>query len=119
MIDFKRIDHVLICIPEGKKEEARQFYSRVLGLEEIPGEHPRGAIWFTVAGIEIHIQEENGGYSKARHMAFEINDLERAKKHLESNGLELSYSSLIPGRQRFFFRDPFGNRVELLEFDKV
>ena len=34
-IQFKRLDHVQICIPEGEEIEARRFYCDVLQLEEI------------------------------------------------------------------------------------
>lgn len=116
MIHFTRLDHILICIPEGKTAEARAFYGQVLGLTEIPGEHPGGAIWFTIADIQLHLREEAGGSLSLRHPAFEVVDLQAAKQQLEQKGIDISYSSEIDGRQRFFFRDPFGNRVELLEF---
>ncbi|MFD1142209.1 VOC family protein [Larkinella insperata] len=116
MIHFKRFDHLLIPIPEGKQEEARNFYSEILGLKEVPGPHPGGALWFSVAGIELHLREETGGTYSKRHPAFEITNLEEAKRELESRGIEITYSSEIDGRQRFFFHDPFGNRFELLQF---
>jgi catechol 2,3-dioxygenase-like lactoylglutathione lyase family enzyme len=116
MIHFKRLDHILISIPEGKKEEARTFYRDVLGLEEIPGEHPGAALWFSIADIQLHFREEPPGIYSKRHPAFEITNLAEAKKELESHGIELTYSSEIDGRQRFFFHDPFENRIELLQF---
>lgn len=116
MIQFKRLDHVLIPIPEGKKEEARTFYREVLGLKEVPGQHPGGALWFSVADIELHLREETGGLYSKRHPAFEVENLAEAKADLERHGLEITYSSEIDGRQRFFFHDPFGNRFELLQF---
>lgn len=116
MIQFTRLDHILLPVPEGKTAEARAFYSQVLNLIEIPGEHPGGAIWFEIAGIQLHLREESGGTLSLRHPAFEVSDLAGAKQELEKNGVAISYSSDIDGRQRFFFRDPFGNRIELLEF---
>lgn len=116
MMAFKRLDHLLITIPEGKKQEARVFYRYLLGLPEIPGDHPRGAIWFRLAGIELHIREEAGGNYSDRHPAFEVEGLEEARTFLQSRKVDISHSSEIDGRERFFFRDPFGNRVELLEF---
>ena len=96
---------------------ARRFYTSVLGLTEIPGNHPGGAIWFTIADIQLHLREEAGErhYSK-RHPAFEISHLEQARKQLEQQAVAIEYSSEIDGRQRFFIRDPFGNRIEFLEF---
>ena len=116
MIQFTRLDHILITIPEGKTAEARAFYGQVLNLTEIPGEHPGGAIWFAIAGIQLHLREEPGASLSLRHPALEVENLAGAKHELEQNGIAISYSSDIDGRQRFFFRDPFGNRIELLEF---
>lgn len=118
MIRFKKLDHVAIMIPAGKKEEAKAFYGNILQLKEIPGNHPRGATWYEIADIQLHLVEEEGDTKiSGRHPAFEVGDLEAAKQFLESKGISIAYSSLIVGRQRLFFRDPFGNRVELLEFD--
>jgi catechol 2,3-dioxygenase-like lactoylglutathione lyase family enzyme len=116
MFDFKRLDHVLICVPVGKKQEARVFYSEVLGLVEIPGEHPRGSLWFEIAGIQLHVQEEDGGNFSARHFAIEIENLAKATEYLERMEIPLAYSSKIEGRERLFFRDPFDNRIELIEY---
>jgi 4-hydroxyphenylpyruvate dioxygenase-like putative hemolysin len=35
MIQFKRLDHVQICIPAGKEHDARRFYTDIIGLTEI------------------------------------------------------------------------------------
>jgi catechol 2,3-dioxygenase-like lactoylglutathione lyase family enzyme len=116
MIEFKRLDHVFLCVPEGAKDRAREFYGQVLGLTQILGNHPRGAIWFEIADIQLHINEENGGNFSMRHPAFEVTNLPAAKTYLKARGIEISQSSHIEGRDRFFFRDPFGNRIELLEY---
>lgn len=116
MIEWKRLDHVLITVPPGKKEEARKFYSGTLRLRELPGEHPRGAIWFQIGDVELHIREEEAGNISDRHPAFEVLNLKAAIDFLEAQGVDLSFSSEIDGRKRCFFRDPFANRFELLSF---
>lgn len=115
MIQFRRLDHILIGIPEGKTDEARAFYQDVVGLTEIPGKHPGGAIWFQVATIQLHLREETGGSYSKRHPAFEVANLEEAKQWLMTKNIQLEFSSDIDGRQRFFFHDPFQNRIELLQ----
>ena len=117
MIQFTRLDHILLCISEGKTEQAREFYGNVLGLNEIPGEHPGGAIWFQVADIQIHLREEAGSTYSKRHPAFVVDNLPEAEQLLIDRGLSIEYSSEIDGRQRLFFRDPFDNRIELLQYD--
>ncbi|MDB5007925.1 MAG: phage portal protein [Mucilaginibacter sp.] len=116
MIPFKRIDHILITIPEGKTNEARAFYAGMLNLKEILGDHPKGAIWFKIGDVQLHIREEAGGNYSDRHPAFEVSDLAVAEQFLKSKKITISYSSEIDGRDRCFFRDPFGNRFELLEY---
>ena len=120
MIEFKRLDHILVSIPEGTTAEARTFYSQVLGLTELTGEHPGGALWFAIADIQLHVREEPGeSFTCRRHPAFEVADLEAARLELEQKGISIAYSSEIDGRQRFFIRDPFGNRIEFLQYVTV
>jgi catechol 2,3-dioxygenase-like lactoylglutathione lyase family enzyme len=119
MIDFKRIDHVLVCVPVGAREAARTFYADTLGLSEIPGEHPKGSLWFRIGSEELHVREEDLELQiSGRHVAFEVPNLEGAKSFLQERGIEVAYSSVISGRDRCFFRDPWSNRFELIEFDQ-
>ncbi|MFT4033449.1 MAG: phage portal protein [Siphonobacter sp.] len=117
MINFKRFDHVLITIPPSSKEAAQAFYTDVLYLKEIPGNHPRGAMWFEIGDIQLHIREEVEHKADSdRHPAFEVSDLPAAKEFLKKQNITISYSSEIEGRERCFFRDPFGNRFELIAY---
>lgn len=117
MIKIDRLDHVLITIPPDSGEKAKKFYIEKLLFEEIPGTHPHGAIWIRLGDIELHIREENIHQSNSvRHAAFVVPDLEEAKAFLEKENIEISYSSKIAGRDRCFFRDPWGNRFELIEY---
>jgi len=115
-ITFIRLDHIMITIPEDQKDQARDFYGNTLGLKEIPGEHPRGSMWFQLGDLELHVREETGISYSSRHAAFEVADLNAAKDFLTSKNIELSYSSEIEGRARCFFRDPFSNRFELIQY---
>jgi len=107
MIDFKRMDHILITIPPGAKADARNFYTRVLGLKEISGNHPRGAMWFQAGDVQLHVREETGQQTSSdRHPAFEVGSLEKAEQFLRGKRIPITYSSEIEGRERCFFRDP-------------
>lgn len=117
-IDIKRLDHIMLCIPEGTENEARKFYGDVLGLEELTDlgyAIPNRAIWFQMGDIQLHIRAENVHNLSQRHPAFEIHNLDNARQILESNGITVDSLSNIPDRKRFSFRDPFGNRIEFLE----
>jgi catechol 2,3-dioxygenase-like lactoylglutathione lyase family enzyme len=117
MINFKRLDHVQICIPKGREDEARKFYSDIIGLTEIPKPASlmaNGGLWYQVADVELHLGVEKEVKTK-RHPAFEITDIKAARNQLEKI-VEIVEEPHIPGRERFAFIDPFGNKIELLQF---
>jgi catechol 2,3-dioxygenase-like lactoylglutathione lyase family enzyme len=118
MIHFKRIDHIQICIPAGKENEARHFYSNIIGFTEIVKPEPlipNGGLWYQAADIQFHIGTENEANTSKRHPAFEVSDLDEAKQHLTRHGVILQDEIQIPGQIRFSFFDPFNNRIELLQ----
>ncbi|HWV33975.1 MAG TPA: VOC family protein [Dyadobacter sp.] len=117
-IKFKRLDHIMLCIPPGTEQQAREFYGGVLGLEELTDlgyPLPHGAIWFQIGDIQLHIRAEYVHGVSQRHPAFEVDNLEEARALLEKHGIAIKNDSKIPDRNRFSFRDPFGNRIELIE----
>lgn len=117
MIEIERLDHILITIPPNTREDVIRFYTKKLLLKEIPGTHPNGAIWIQLGDIELHIREEDAHQpTSARHAALVVKDLESVKTFLQKENIEITYSSVIDGRDRCFFRDPWGNRFELIEF---
>lgn len=117
-INFKRLDHVQICIPPGAEDRARDFYGRLLGLREI--EKPdvlkrSGGLWFEIADIQLHVGAEEATAGSKRHPAFEVENAEEVRRFLESNGVRTRDEPQLAGVRRFSFFDPFDNRVELLE----
>lgn len=120
-IEFKKLDHVQICIPVGKESAARAFYTGILGMVEIPKPEQllsNGGLWYRVAGIQLHIGvETNTGKSK-RHPAFEVNHLNDIRSFLEHSGVVVNDEIQIDGLTRFSFKDPFDNRIELLEYNE-
>jgi catechol 2,3-dioxygenase-like lactoylglutathione lyase family enzyme len=118
MIHFKRLDHIQICIPKGKESEARKFYTEVIGLKEIPKPEaliPNGGLWYQLADIQFHIGTEDKINRSKRHPAFEVSNLNDARKLLIDHKVIIKEETQIPDQDRFSFLDPFGNRIELLE----
>jgi catechol 2,3-dioxygenase-like lactoylglutathione lyase family enzyme len=118
MIDFIRADHIHICVPPERLEEAKQFYVDVIGLQQI--ERPNHLFsttgyWFDIGNIQFHIGVEPFWGRTSRHTAFEVADVTDARAHLQKNNIEIVEEPHIPGRNRFAFIDPFGNRMELLQ----
>ncbi len=118
MINFKRLDHIQICIPPGKENEARLFYTDVIKLKEIPKPQeliPNGGLWYQLSDIQLHIGTADEINTPKRHPAFEVTNLEDAKHYLKKHGVKIKEEIQIPGCTRFSFFDPFSNRIELLQ----
>ena len=120
---IERIDHVQISVPVGSEDEVRRFYCGVLGLVEVPKPEAlqgRGGLWLAVGEQAIHFGTETVSDRAAskRHVAFQAEDLEAARRELEQAGVEIKEGIPIPGYDRFEFRDPFGNRIELIKEKK-
>ncbi|WJY29009.1 VOC family protein [Sporosarcina trichiuri] len=118
---FTGIDHVQIAAPPGAEEQARAFYGQLLGMPEI--EKPenlksRGGCWFSCGSQEVHIGiQHDFQAAKKAHPGFTVHALPSLRHTLQEAGYGISEEPPIDGRQRFFTHDPFGNRIEFLEFD--
>ncbi|MDF5708044.1 MAG: VOC family protein [Nostoc sp. S4] len=114
------IDHVqMTSTPEAEKAMLF-FYSQVLGLREITkpeGLQANGGNWYTLGDIQIHIgieKQANNELSR-RHICLRVHNLEAFAKHLQAHGVEIIRDRFIPTYNRFFIRDPSGNRLEIAE----
>ena len=113
-----RIQHVSIPRPPGSQEQARTFYGELLGLEEIvPPQslHELELVWFRLGDTELHLfaEEPSGQDHSGRHFCIAVDDILTLRARLEERGVPVVGTIPIPGRPRFFVRDPFGNMVEL------
>ena len=116
--NFKRLDHVQLCIPPGAEDAAREFYGGLLGLAEIEKPAPLragGGMWFQIADIQLHIGVETNQSRSKRHPAFEVEGVAGVRAYLEAHGVRTRDEPKLEGVNRFSFFDPFDNRIELLE----
>ncbi|WP_277673775.1 VOC family protein [Piscibacillus halophilus] len=117
---FKQIDHVQLAAPRGSEDEARKFFIDALGFEEL--EKPEalkknGGVWFERGEIQIHIGvEEPFNPARKAHPALEINGLKELMKHLDQQEIDYKQDDKLPGADRIYVADPFGNRIEILEW---
>jgi catechol 2,3-dioxygenase-like lactoylglutathione lyase family enzyme len=112
------IDHVQLAMPAGREDEARAFYSGLLGLPEKtkPAElAKRGGAWFESDAVKIHLGVE-GEFRPARkaHPALLVRGLLGLVERLRAAGCEVIDDALA-GYHRVYVSDPFGNRLELME----
>ena len=118
MSNAPAIHHVQVAMPAGGEAEARRFYGDLIGLVEI--EKPEtlrslGGVWFASGSIDIHIGvEEPFVPAKKAHVAYHVTDLEKVAATLHEAGFLVTPDDRLPGYNRFYTEDPFGNRVEIL-----
>lgn len=126
-----RIQHVGLVV--SNLERSRRFYTGALGLEEVP--RPPNFVfdgaWFRFGGTELHLlsdEHATGGAGQpdpgpgaergmTRHLAFEVDDLERSCARLADHGVELAGGPMPrgDGYVQVFFRDPDGYVLELFQ----
>ena len=136
MIDIKRIHHVAYRCIDAK--ETVDFYQRVLGMEfqvafsedRVPSTKEPDPYMhvFLDAGMgnvlaffELPTREPMGRDENTpkwvQHIAFEVEDfatLEAAKKHIESEGVDVLGPTNHGIFQSIYFFDPNGHRLELV-----
>jgi catechol 2,3-dioxygenase-like lactoylglutathione lyase family enzyme len=118
-----RLQHVAIARPPGGDAAARAFYGGVLGLAEIAPPHSLAQldlIWYRLNdATELHIMVEEpiGQDRSGRHFCLAVDDLVALRQRLDAAGISAVGGTPIPGRPRFFVRDPFGNLVELTSIE--
>jgi catechol 2,3-dioxygenase-like lactoylglutathione lyase family enzyme len=115
------LDHAFFTIPQGAEDEARRFYGDLLGLEEIPrpeGLSESSGLWFRAGARELHLGADDAHAGEKRpHPGFRVagvEELDGLAGRVGEAGFEVVWDDRIEGRRRFYTRDPFGNRVELL-----
>ena len=114
---WRGIDHVQLAVPVGGEQVAREFYVGVLGLTEVPKPAAlavRGGAWFEAGATRIHVGvEPDFTPAKKAHPALVIAGL---RAFIDESGLAATWSDEIPGTTRCHIDDPFGNRIELIEY---
>jgi catechol 2,3-dioxygenase-like lactoylglutathione lyase family enzyme len=117
-IRFTQIDHCSVLITDLAR--ARWFYGDVLGLKEIakPKTFDFVALWFSLSDDQtLHLlQKPHPDTISPRHFALRVPDARAAREHFRSCGVEIQETGPIPHCDRFFVRDPDGNRIELIQW---
>jgi catechol 2,3-dioxygenase-like lactoylglutathione lyase family enzyme len=113
------VHHVQLAMPPGQERVAGDFYAGALGMEPVPKpEHlaARGGCWFRGDGLELHLGVEEGFRASAKaHPALRVEGLSELRAALEAAGADVADDTQLRGHDRCYVRDPFGNRLELIE----
>lgn len=113
------VDHVQVTAPEELLDQTCEWYRSCLGLQDLPkpeGTRPRGA-WFGAGGQEVHVSIDEHNPHKTAHFCVVVTDHAAAVERLRGSGCHIEQAGSIPGRHRFYTRDPAGNRIEIMSFD--
>jgi len=109
------LDHVQVAMPPGGEDAARRFYAGLLGLREMEKPEPMratGGVWFD-PGVHLGVERDFAPARKA-HPGLRVADLDAIAARLADAGSDVEWDERWPGVRRFYTRDPFGNRLELL-----
>jgi catechol 2,3-dioxygenase-like lactoylglutathione lyase family enzyme len=135
-MEIRKLGHASLLVED--VDRSRHFYSQVLGMQEVPRPSTMtvpGA-WFRKGSAEIHLvgEAEPGraaqvqpGYRQdeiarghGTHIAFEVDDLEKARRHMRTYGVE-TVGEPRPrgdGVMQMYICDPDGYMVELYVWPK-
>jgi lactoylglutathione lyase len=104
------INHVALEV--GDIEQALAFYGRIFELA-LRG-RMRGAAFVDIGDQFIALMEGPGQPpDRSRHFGLVVDDKEAARRALKDAGVEI-----VPGRG-LDFRDPWGNHVQVVQYDEV
>ena len=119
---FYGIDHIQLAAPEGCEDEARNFFAKLLGWTEIPKPEnlrKRGGVWFQCGIHQVHIGVQKDFVSATKaHPAFQVSQLDELQRYLANLNIQTIPDDARDdeGVKRFYLNDPFGNRLEFLEW---
>ncbi|RXZ80738.1 glyoxalase [Paenibacillaceae bacterium] len=119
---FYGLDHVQLAAPEGCEAEARKFFGDLLGWTEVPKPEilkKRGGVWFQCGTHQVHIGVQNNFVPALKaHPAFQVQHVEELREYLLQHNIEVidDDARTDEGVKRFYIHDPFGNRLEFLEW---
>ncbi|GMK45664.1 glyoxalase [Paenibacillus glycanilyticus] len=119
---FIGIDHIQLAAPEGCERVARSFYADLLGWKEIAKPQnlmKRGGVWFQCGEHQVHIGVQNDFIpTRKAHPAFQVKNLNALREYLHQEGIRVmdDHARSDEGVMRFYLNDPFGNRLEFLEW---
>lgn len=116
---FTRIDHVSVIVTN--VERSRRFYGELLGLKEIarPRTFDFVVVWYELGSQQLHLLlKEHADTVSPRHFALGVADVQQARSYFLALGIPVEETTLIPGADRFFIRDPDLNRIEVIQWHR-
>jgi catechol 2,3-dioxygenase-like lactoylglutathione lyase family enzyme len=121
MIEITNCLHVAIVVRD--LQRAIEFYTNVLGLQQVDRQFKYPGAWYQIGDFQIHLIEDTNYQSPANidldistrnpHIALGIKDLDATKQQLLAANCRVKMSN--SGRAAMFTQDPDGNVLELTQ----
>ena len=134
-MQLRKMDHTALIVQD--LERSRQFYGEVLGLQEVPrpSNFTFGGAWFQGTDFQVHLilardtsapagfaetGEKDVRIGRAHHIAFEVDDVEKAMSELRARGIEIAGGPQQRGDgvTQFYIFDPDRNFLEFFAWDQ-
>ncbi len=111
------LQHVNVVYPAGAEGEARAFYAGTLGLDEVPKppEFNPSGMWFELDSGQVHLSPGEPAPPGPWHFCIVADDFDTLRHRIETSGAPVEETHPWARRRRFFTRDPWGARIEVLE----
>jgi catechol 2,3-dioxygenase-like lactoylglutathione lyase family enzyme len=111
------VHHLNFIAPGASPAEIRRFYGEALELIEI--EKPMSlagvsVLWFTAGAMVFHVGYPAAGTVGDGHTALATPSVEAARARFLELGYDVDDHVIPMGYPRFYVRDPWGNRFEIL-----
>jgi catechol 2,3-dioxygenase-like lactoylglutathione lyase family enzyme len=117
---IRGLDHVTVTTPEELETEVLEFYESTLGLRRLdkPAGTRSSGGWFAVGDLELRVSLDSHNPPPKAHFAVTVDDFDVVVGRMRASGFHIEQARPIPGRHRFFTRDPAGNRIEIVSYDR-
>jgi len=112
-----KVKRIVANVKATKIGDAKRFYQKVLGLEELMdlgwiatyGSH-------TTSIVQMSFMKEGGSGTAVPDISIEVDNVDEAYKRMKEGKFKIEYSITDEpwGVRRFFVRDPFGKLVNIL-----
>ncbi|WKK78881.1 VOC family protein [Marivirga arenosa] len=118
-----KLNHIAVYVEDS--EESRNFYSDIIGLEQIEEPFKDGLhVWYKIGESQLHLIEgewEEPTINKNNHLCFSTADIEKIIKKLREQNISFEnwpgeknkVTTRVDGVKQIYFQDPNGYWVEV------
>lgn len=112
-----KVKRIVANVKAKKNGDAKRFYEKVLGLEEL-----MDLGWIATYGsntksiVQISFMKEGGSGTAVPDISIEVDNVDEAYKRMKEGKFKIEYNITDEpwGVRRFFIRDPFGKLINIL-----